>query len=171
MEAISLILSLLSIAITAIFGWLAYKLSRKQGEIIDRLNIFQTATAETQLREKITVMKQRVKKFRHKPEIGDKYNEDEVVLLIGDCMAGLPLFELAPTKTRNEFVETTCEAMTSLDSEYIDDREKHKKKLKRILAEHSATLSKKDKPEIAVQFDSLLERCGVSGEERLSLTP
>jgi hypothetical protein len=160
--------------LSVIFFWIAYKLSQnqgeiinKQGEIVDRLNILQSAIAETQLREKITVMKQRVKMLKFKPEIGEKYPENEVGLLIGDCMAGLPLFELAPEKTRDEFITTTCEAMTSLDSQYIDNHEKHKEKLRKILAEHFITPSEEN-TEIIRKFDDLLEKCGVIDKKQLS---
>lgn len=180
-ELISFILSSLSIIATVVLSLLAIRLSKRQGEIIDRLNDLQTATAETQLREKITVMKQRIKKFKHKPHDSDKYDEDEVVLLIGDCQAALPLFEYAPPKTRKVFVETTCEAMASLDSQYIDDRERHKQKLRRALIEQrdsqyqenrpEGILYKKDKPQIAAQFDAILEGCGINTRELGSLKP
>ena len=131
-------------------------LNRKQEKIVKRLDLLQEALAKLELREKITVIKSNAKKFQQEPL---KHGKDKVRLVIGDCIAGLSLFEFAPTEMRCEYADAVYDAWRSLDEEFIVNGKQFQKILADELAKHAAGISKKDKPKVAAEYEALISRC------------
>jgi hypothetical protein len=149
-------LDIIDIVLGLLLFALGLWLNRKQEKIVARLDALQEALAKLELREKITVIKSRAKKFQLEPL---KHGKDEVRLLIGDCTAGLSLFEFAPHDLRCEYIESVYDAWQSLDEEFMVKGKEFQSVLADNLAKHGASISKKEKPEIAAEYEALIAKC------------
>lgn len=150
-----MVISVVSLVATLFLGGWAIWLTRQQGYIVDRLDQLQAALAEVQLREKITVIRQRAERFRLPLKDEEKYSPDEAVTLIGDCDAALPLFAYAGDETRQNYINAVCEAATSVTMGYVHDSHTHLQDLQSCLSKHISELERNSQVAAARQ----LSRC------------
>jgi hypothetical protein len=162
---VSLGITAVSALATFVLGGWALRMNKQQGQIVTRLDRLQRALAEVQLREKITVVKQRAERFRLPLEGGRKHTVDEAVTLRGDCEAPLPLFGYARQSTRDEYIKAVTAAALALGSGNVERGEFYKAEICECLSEHIKVADAELAPEIADQ----LRQCSLqieSGEIR-----
>ncbi len=135
-EPLSLTLTIASIVLTLVLGAYAVYLSRQQGAIITRVDNLQTAIAETQLKEKITVICQRGEMFKRPLEHNNKHRAEEAVTLRGDIEAALSLFRFAGEATRSQYTQAVCDAGLALGKGHVEGWQKYRDEICECLTQH-----------------------------------